>query len=166
MFWRDIYNMNTTASCITPCPGKHKQAILNKFYPVPWNSPRVSFVTCALCPCYWAIIHTAEENSIFPRYQSGKYWALRFPLRWIFTNLYDRSCVCADKIIQILAEFGTHSGYKINFQKTVCFPIHSKAKTFTQGHQPFTISQINFQYLELTKLIHYRGCIKIKLAKS
>ena len=51
---------------------------------------------------------------------------------------------CANNLIQILDDFGAFSGYKINLQKTVCFPINSKAKTLSQGQIPFNFFPESF----------------------
>ena len=72
---------------------------------------------------------------------------------------------CSNKIIQILEEFGTFSGYKINLQKTVCFPINSKAKTLTEGQIPFNLSSESVQYLGINITDSFQGLHKNNIGK-
>lgn len=55
--------------------------------------------------------------------------------------------ICSHRIIQTLDDFGTFSGYKINLQKTVCFPINNLAKQLKQGQIPFHLTLNSFRYL-------------------
>ena len=72
---------------------------------------------------------------------------------------------CANSLIQILDDFGAFSGYKINLQKTVCFPNNSKAKTLTQGQIPFNFSPESFQYLGINVTHSFKGLHKNNIDK-
>jgi hypothetical protein len=65
----------------------------------------------------------------------------------------------------MLEEFGKFSGYKVNLQKTVCFPLNSKATTLTQGQIPFTIATENFQYLGINITNSFQGLHKNNIGK-
>ena len=73
--------------------------------------------------------------------------------------------MCANNLIQILNDFGAFSGYRINLQKTVCFPINSKAKTLTQGQIPFNFSPESFQYLGINITHSFQGLHKSNIDK-
>lgn len=72
---------------------------------------------------------------------------------------------CANNLIQILDDFGAFSGYKTNLQKTVCFPINSKAKTLTLGQIPFNFSPESFQYLGINITHSFKGLHKNNIDK-
>uniref|UniRef100_A0AAR2KU95 Reverse transcriptase domain-containing protein n=1 Tax=Pygocentrus nattereri TaxID=42514 RepID=A0AAR2KU95_PYGNA len=46
-----------------------------------------------------------------------------------------------------LKEFGSFSGYKLNFQKSECFPVSRDAHNLTQAAIPFRLSPAGFRYL-------------------
>lgn len=50
-------------------------------------------------------------------------------------------------IISILDNFSSFSGYKLNYQKSVCFPVNSLATQLKQADIPFSFSQSGFKYL-------------------
>ena len=50
-------------------------------------------------------------------------------------------------ILKILGDFGSFSGYKINYSKSTCFAINEKARQIRDTELPFCISQSGFKYL-------------------
>jgi len=50
-------------------------------------------------------------------------------------------------ILSILRNFGTFSGYKLNYNKSEFYPINSSASQITQVEVPFRISPLGFKYL-------------------
>ena len=54
---------------------------------------------------------------------------------------------CKSELLKILVDFGGFSGYKINYSKSVCFPINDKAKQIPDTDLPFCISHSGFKYL-------------------
>lgn len=50
-------------------------------------------------------------------------------------------------IVSLLERFGAFSGYKLNFQKSICFPINNAALHLQPGSFPFPLSQDGFKYL-------------------
>lgn len=51
------------------------------------------------------------------------------------------------RIVSLLNQFGAFSGYKLNFQKSICFPVNNSALHIQPGSFPFPISQDGFKYL-------------------
>lgn len=50
-------------------------------------------------------------------------------------------------IVDTLYNFGSFSGYKLNYAKSQCFPINSLAKNIKNGTLPFPICKSGFKYL-------------------
>ena len=50
-------------------------------------------------------------------------------------------------ILNILAQFGNLSGYKINFEKSEMFPLNQSATSIPPSHFPFRIANKGFKYL-------------------
>ena len=50
-------------------------------------------------------------------------------------------------IITILENFSSFSGYKLNYQKSICFPVNPLATQLKQTDLPFLLSQSGFKYL-------------------
>lgn len=48
--------------------------------------------------------------------------------------------------VSILEEFGSFSGYKLNFQKNVCFPINEQASQTIQSDFPFRFEPSGIKY--------------------
>lgn len=55
--------------------------------------------------------------------------------------------VCAPVILNILNNFSSFSGYKINYSKSICFPINKKASIIPEADLPFCFSKTGFKYL-------------------
>lgn len=51
------------------------------------------------------------------------------------------------KTIQLLNNFGSFSGYKLNFVKSECFPVNNLALEIRDTHFPFKMSKTSFKYL-------------------
>jgi len=51
------------------------------------------------------------------------------------------------QVVKILKHFGTFSGYKLNFSKSICFPINSKGLLILNTDIPFQLSISGFRYL-------------------
>lgn len=51
------------------------------------------------------------------------------------------------KTIELLKNFGSFSGYKLNFAKSKCFPVNNLALEIPDGHFPFKMSRNGFKYL-------------------
>lgn len=51
------------------------------------------------------------------------------------------------KTIELLKNFGSFSGYKLNFAKSKCFPVNNLALEIPDGHFPFKMSRNSFKYL-------------------
>lgn len=54
---------------------------------------------------------------------------------------------CVDNILQILATFGSFSGYKLNISISECFPVNNAAKQIPSEALPFRLAHISFHYL-------------------
>lgn len=50
-------------------------------------------------------------------------------------------------ILSILRDFGSFSGYKLNYQKSEFYPVNNSANQITQAELPFHISASGFRYL-------------------
>lgn len=55
--------------------------------------------------------------------------------------------VCTPVILNTLGDFSKFSGYKINYSKSVCFPINDKHHTIREADLPFSVSESGFKYL-------------------
>lgn len=53
------------------------------------------------------------------------------------------------QVVKILKQFGTFSGYKLNFSKSVCFPINGKGLHMSNTDIPFQLSVSGFRYLRI-----------------
>ncbi len=51
------------------------------------------------------------------------------------------------QVVKILNQFGTFSGYKLNFSKSVCFPINNKGLNISNKDIHFQLSVSGFKYL-------------------
>jgi len=51
------------------------------------------------------------------------------------------------QVVKILKHFGTFSGYKLNFSKSICFLINSKGLLILNTDIPFQLSISGFRYL-------------------
>lgn len=51
------------------------------------------------------------------------------------------------QVVKILNQFGTFSGYKLNFSKSVCFLINNKGLYISSKDIPFQLSVSGFKYL-------------------
>lgn len=51
------------------------------------------------------------------------------------------------QVVKILNQFGTFSGYKLNFSKSVCFLINNKGLHISSKDIPFQLSVSGFKYL-------------------
>uniref|UniRef100_A0AAR2KCA8 Reverse transcriptase domain-containing protein n=1 Tax=Pygocentrus nattereri TaxID=42514 RepID=A0AAR2KCA8_PYGNA len=51
------------------------------------------------------------------------------------------------RLILLLLEFGSYSGYKLNFSKSTFYPINAAACTITQTEIPFRLAPDGFKYL-------------------
>uniref|UniRef100_A0A9J8AZK4 Reverse transcriptase domain-containing protein n=1 Tax=Cyprinus carpio carpio TaxID=630221 RepID=A0A9J8AZK4_CYPCA len=54
---------------------------------------------------------------------------------------------CISEVVKILKEYGYFSGYKLNFSKSICFPVNHMADQITVTDLPFCISKSRFKYL-------------------
>lgn len=72
---------------------------------------------------------------------------------------------CSHRIIQTLDDFGTFSGYKINLQKTVCFPINDLSKQLKQGQTPFHLTLSSFRYLGIDIAHSFKDLHKLNFDK-
>lgn len=62
--------------------------------------------------------------------------------------LYVRDPVaCLPSILTILESFGSFSGYKLNLQKSECFPVNPAAHQLRQTDLPFRLCHAGFKYL-------------------
>lgn len=52
-----------------------------------------------------------------------------------------------DDALKILGDFSGFSGYKINYSKSICFPINDKASQIKDTDLPFCLSKSYFKYL-------------------
>ena len=53
----------------------------------------------------------------------------------------------APKITELLDRFGSFSGYKLNYNKSECFPVNDLARRIPCNSLPFRISESGFKYL-------------------
>ena len=68
--------------------------------------------------------------------------------------LYITNPVPSIPLIQsVLRNFGSFSGYKLNFHKSECFPINALAQIIPQSSIPFNLSRQGFKYLGI-KITH------------
>ncbi len=56
----------------------------------------------------------------------------------------------AHKVVSILEEFGSFSGYKLNFQKSEFFPINDPASQINQSDIPFHLNLSSIKYLGIS----------------
>ena len=54
---------------------------------------------------------------------------------------------CTPVILSILNNFSSFSGYKLNYSKSMCFPVNDKALLIQEADLPFCLSKSGFKYL-------------------
>ena len=57
---------------------------------------------------------------------------------------------CIGDILQLLNSFGSFSGYKVNFDKSECFPVNEVATRIPAHALPFHLAPTSFRYLGVT----------------
>lgn len=72
--------------------------------------------------------------------------------------------------LELIAEFGRVSGYKLNLSKSVLFPINDKARKMSYQNFPFTVCEDSFTYLGVCVTYKYKDLMdnhfKIVLDKA
>lgn len=79
---------------------------------------------------------------------------LYLQMKWCYIYIYIYNPIrCVPDIINLLQEFGTFSGYKLNFTKSICFPINEGALQIPEAGLPFHTSRSGFKYsgIEITR---------------
>ncbi|CAJ1062856.1 LINE-1 reverse transcriptase -like protein [Xyrichtys novacula] len=85
-----------------------------------------------------------------PFYQGIRRWGLEYKVSLYADDLLiyiSDPVFSVPKIIQLLNRFGTFSGYRLNFNKSECFPINDLARKIPSNSLPFRTSEIGFKYL-------------------
>ncbi len=67
---------------------------------------------------------------------------------------------CISEVVKILKEYGYFSGYKLNFSKSICFPINHMADQITDTDLPFCTSKSGFKYLGINITRSYTDLFK------
>ncbi len=67
---------------------------------------------------------------------------------------------CISEVVKILEEYGYFSGYKLNFSKSICFPINHMADQITDTDLPFCTSKSEFKYLGINITCSYTDLFK------
>lgn len=96
-------------------------------------------VPTPFCHCDWASFNSFENNNSVEHRVS-----LYADDLLLYISDPISSCPL---IISLLGRFGTFSGYKLNFQKSECFPINNLALQIQQESLPFRFSLDGFKYL-------------------
>lgn len=64
---------------------------------------------------------------------------------------------CTPVILNILNDFSSFSGYKINYSRSTCFPINNKAHKIKDADLPFSMSKPGFKYLGINVTPSFSG---------
>lgn len=67
---------------------------------------------------------------------------------------------CISQVVNILKDYGYFSGYKLNFSKSICFPINNMADQIIDTDLPFCISKSGFKYLGINITRSYTDLFK------
>lgn len=68
------------------------------------------------------------------------------------------------RVIELINSFGGISGYQINFNKSILFPINNKARQLDLNKFPFKISYSSFEYLGISVTSTYKELFRCNFA--
>ena len=72
---------------------------------------------------------------------------------------------CMDDVLQLLSTFGSFSGYKLNINKSECFPINDAAKKIRASALLFRLAQTTFRYLGINIAHSLSALLKLNYTK-
>ena len=98
------------------------------------------------CGCYGALI-LPQNNPTIWWCTPGRRGVQGLLIRGRFATLLIQSSRCDPHILSILKNFGSFSGYKLNYNTSEFYPINRSAKRITQAEILFRVSTTGFKYL-------------------